>query len=358
MDALPTSKNIAEFTGKVWHADALELMAALPDKSVDLIATDPPYFRVKDADWDNAWESEAAFLAWLKTILAEYRRVLADNGTLYLFASPKMAAKVEIATGEYFNVLNRITWAKPAFSTKAEMFDKETMRGFFPATEAIIFAEQFNSDYNRDAALKPTSYIDAEMALKKRLFGDYLQAEFNRASVNRKEIAALFPSATGNLTGCVSNWLVGYNIPTKEQYEKMRDYLNAKVNGEYLRREYEELRREYEELRREYEELRRPFNASDYRPYTDVWTFRTVQAYEGKHECEKPLDLMKHIVETSSRPNGIVLDTFAGSGTTLDAARQLGRRFIGCDSDSKWVSYAKKRVENLFTVSMFEAVAR
>jgi adenine-specific DNA-methyltransferase len=354
MDTLPNTGKIDDFTGTVWWADALDLLRALPDKSVDLIATDPPYFRVKESAWDNAWDNEVDFLAWMKTILTEYKRVLKPNGSLYLFTSPRMAARVEVAIGEYFNVLNRITWNKPAFSTKAEMFDKDTMRGYFPASEAIIFAEQFNSDFNRDASLKRTSYIDAETALKKRLFGDYLQREFDRATVIRKEIAALFPSEAGNLTGCVSNWLIGYNIPTYEQYEKMRLYLNKKANRtDYLRREYEDLRREYEDLRREYEDLRRPFNASDYRPYTDVWTFRTVQAYEGKHECEKPLDMMKHIIETSSRANGIVLDTFAGSGTTLDAARQLGRRFVGCDSDSKWAGYSKQRVEHLFTVSMF-----
>ena len=358
MNLLPTFAHrgdIAPLLNKIHHCDALALLRRLPSESVDLIATDPPYFGVKDSAWDNAWNSDAEFIEWLKTILVEYKRVLAPNGSLYLFASPRMAARVEVAISEYFNVLNRVTWAKPAFSTKAEMFDKDTMRGFFPSSEAIVFAEQYNSDYNRDAALKLTSYIDAETALKKRLFGDYLQSEFDRASTNRKEIAVLFPSVTGNLTGCVSNWLIGHNIPTPEQYEKIRAYLNGKANGDYLRREYEDLRREYEDLRREYEDLRRPFNASPYRPYTDVWTYKTVQAYAGKHECEKPIDMMKHIIETSSRPNGVVLDTFSGSGTTLDAARQLKRRYIGCDMDSHWVNYANQRLSLDYLVSMFAA---
>ncbi len=43
----------------------------------------------------------------------EWQRILKPNGSLYCFASPKMSAKVEVEIGKYFNILNRITWAKP-----------------------------------------------------------------------------------------------------------------------------------------------------------------------------------------------------------------------------------------------------
>lgn len=44
--------------------------------------------------------------------------------------------------------------------------------------------------------------------------------------------------------------------------------------------------------------------------------FKPVQWYQGKHPCEKPLDLIRHIIEASSRPGDVVLDTFVGSGST------------------------------------------
>ena len=81
--------------------------------------------------------------------------------------------------------------------------------------------------------------------------------------------------------------------------------------------------------------------------YTDVWPFPTVPpASKGKvrHPCEKPLDMMRHIVKTSSRPGDLVLDCFAGSGTTAIAAMSLGRRFVGCDASEKWTDYAQARV--------------
>ena len=61
---------------------------------------------------------------------------------------------------------------------------------------------------------------------------------------------------------------------------------------------------------------------------------------------------MKHIIKVSSKPGAVVLDCFAGSGTTLDAARQLGRRYIGCDTDAHWVGYSQRRVSHGYTLPM------
>ena len=326
---------------RVYNCDALALLRAMPDASVDLIATDWPY-NMDKAEWDS-WKTDAEYLAWMRLHLAEMRRVLKPNGSYYGFASPYLAAHVEILTGEYFHVLTRITWRKPPYSTKAEMFDKDIMRAYFPASEAIIFAEQWGADRPyQDALIDGNStYWGACETVKRSVFGDYLSAEFKRAGVSNRQIAALFPSSTGGLTGCVSNWLLGYNCPTPEQYQKMRDYLNR--TGEY-----EFLRREYESLRREYEFLRRPFNVSADVPYTDVWDFPTVNTYPGKHPCEKPAAMMRHITEASSRPGALVVDPFCGSGATLAAAFQLGRQYIGCDMDAHWVEVARNKCVNQF----------
>ena len=69
-------------------------------------------------------------------------------------------------------------------------------------------------------------------------------------------------------------------------------------------------------------------------PFTDVWTYPSVQAYPGKHPCEKPAAMMEHIVRTSSRPGDVVGDFFMGSGATGKAAWRLGRRFIGVELEA------------------------
>ncbi len=330
----------------IMQGDAREMLWWLPTDSVDLILTDPPYYRVKGAAWDRQWDTPSAYLEWLDSVAEEWQRVLKPNGSLYVFASPRMAARVEVLLSERFNVLNHLVWRKP--TSRGNQTEKEALRSFFPASERIIFCEQYGSDERADS---DAGWTEAEMALKKRIFGDYLASEFDRAGVTRKEIAALFPSKTGGIINRMSNWLLGYGIPTPDQWDAMRDYLNGLNGGEYLRREYEylrreyeELRREYEELRREYEELRRPFNLTDKMQYTDVWDFRPVATYAGKHECEKPQALLRHIIQASSRPGDLVLDSFAGSGSTGVAALALRRRFIGIEMSEHWARYAERRL--------------
>jgi site-specific DNA-methyltransferase (adenine-specific) len=318
--------------------DASEFSESLPADSVDLLLTDPPFFKVKDEAWDRQWDAPAEFLSWIGGLLDKWRRVLKPNGSLYVFASPQMAARVEVEVGQRFAVLNHVVWCKPPYSTKAEMFVKGDLRSFFPASERIVFAEQTNAENHASGESGySTACGSLHCEVYGKAFGDYMRTEIERSGVSRKEVAALFPSRTGNPTGCVSNWLLGYNCPTPEQYEAIRELLN-RFGGQYLRREYEDLRREYEDLRR-------PFSVTEDVPYTDVWTFPTVQSYPGKHPCEKPEELVAHIINASSKPDAVVCDCFAGSGVVGAVAVALGRRFIGCELDPLWVERAQARIQ-------------
>jgi site-specific DNA-adenine methylase len=66
---------------KLFCADALDVLRSLDDSSVDLITTDPPYFKVKDEDWDHQWSTTTDFLAWLDDVLTECKRVLKSYGS-------------------------------------------------------------------------------------------------------------------------------------------------------------------------------------------------------------------------------------------------------------------------------------
>lgn len=98
-------------------------------------------------------------------------------------------------------------------------------------------------------------------------------------------------------------------------------------------------------MRREYEDLRRPFAVTAAVPYTDVWFFPNVRAHPGKHPCEKPGALLRHIITASSRDGATVLDAFMGTGSTGIAARQLGRNFIGIELDADYHAIAERRIE-------------
>lgn len=62
------------------------------------------------------------------------------------------------------------------------------------------------------------------------------------------------------------------------------------------------------------------------------------------HPCAKPLSWMLWAVRLASRPGDLILDPFAGSGTTGVAAIRLGRRFIGWEKDPKYHAIAMKRL--------------
>lgn len=71
---------------------------------------------------------------------------------------------------------------------------------------------------------------------------------------------------------------------------------------------------------------------------------RVPQVDETKHPTEKPVSLMQHYIENSTKIGETVLDPFMGSGTTGIAAIQSGRKFIGIEKDEKWFNVAVKRL--------------
>ena len=64
------------------------------------------------------------------------------------------------------------------------------------------------------------------------------------------------------------------------------------------------------------------------------------------HPTVKPLKLMSYLITMGSRKGDVVLDPFAGSGTTCVAAKELGRQFIGIELDENYFNIAKERIQN------------
>lgn len=69
-------------------------------------------------------------------------------------------------------------------------------------------------------------------------------------------------------------------------------------------------------------------------------------SYTGNklHPTQKPLSILAPLVATFSAPNGLVLDPFAGSGSTLVAAQAAGRRYLGIELDAGYHAIAQQRL--------------
>jgi site-specific DNA-methyltransferase (adenine-specific) len=93
----------------------------------------------------------------------------------------------------------------------------------------------------------------------------------------------------------------------------------------------------------------RPQDVGDgFRPDHDTWYFPrvagTFKERAGFHGCQMPEQLLGRIVRCCSNPGDVVLDPFAGSGTTLAVAKKLGRQWLGFDLSADYVRQASSRV--------------
>lgn len=296
----------------LYHGDSLEILPTL-EKGVGVLLTDPPYFKVKQDEWDNQWKKSQEFLTWMGEWLDLAKPLLAANGSAWVFASPAMTSSVERLVGERFRVLNSIRWVKDAgWHQKSQV---SSLRSYLTPWEGVIFAEQ---EARTHEPLR--QYFLKGLRDSRKRMSD-VDREWQRHRGTK---------------GCVAiHWFgdTQWWMPTDEHYEIMRRSIGER-----------HLPLSYSELSGWYMDTRRPFAVADRSVSTDVWTFQTVRPYPGKHPCEKPMAMLTHMIETSSLPGWTILDPFAGSGSTLVAARGLGRHAIGIEQDERWCEYIAKRL--------------
>lgn len=86
---------------------------------------------------------------------------------------------------------------------------------------------------------------------------------------------------------------------------------------------------------------------NDGKQMRSFWTIPTTpkkEKYLGKHPTQKPLELLRRIILSSSNEGDLVLDPFVGSGTTGVSSLIYGRRFIGIDTEKDYLDLAYKRL--------------
>ncbi len=307
--------------------DCLEVMKSMPDKSVDAVITDPPYYKVADAGWDRRWKTREEFIDWLELASIQWRRILKDNGSLYVFADNKMSAYVQVMLDKRFLLINPLVWKKTNWKIANKY--SQNFRCYAPNTERILF---YSAQYD------PTGWETVKLDMNNFVpLREYFRKYQEAMGLSKVEIV----EKIGQKADHAFRWgSTQWDLPTPETYAEL-----AKIptNHGFVRREYEDLRREYEDLRREYEDLRRPFNADE----------KTHEVIEGQivtpqeiteHPTTKPLWLMQRLITVSTNPDMTVLDCFAGSGTTGVACVQTGRNFIGIEIDPTYFAIAEKRI--------------
>lgn len=305
----------------VAEGDSLALLRLMPANSVSLILTDPPYHSTKKSNiyGDTAFAEDQHYLDWMAEYAVEWRRVLKPNGSLFCFCATQMSARLDVMLSKDFNMLSHIVWTKPndpGFDGWKGKMSKEALRQWYAHSERILFAEPA-----------------VEGNLFRSPFAEMLRNYRKQSGLSMHELTEV-TGAYGKVNhgGAVSNWEAGRNTPSRDQYEKMREAIlnTGKVNS-----------------MPSYEDAVRVFSMDGSKEFTDVWEFPSVRPYKGKHPAEKPAEMLAHAIEATTYPGDIVLDCFAGSGSTAMAALKLGRRTVAIEIESKWIPQITARVQSV-----------
>jgi site-specific DNA-methyltransferase (adenine-specific) len=315
---------------KLEIGDCRDLINNVPSKSVDLAILDPPYYKIVKSDWDRQWKTFEEYLDWLEGICLQVKRVLKDNGSLYIFGDDARIAYIQVRLDRHFTFLNHLVWNKP---NACSIHGAEYFRRFAGVSERILFYANGSDVCVWDQTGLERIKLDINnFKTLRQYFKEFQEA----LGCNKKQIIEKIGQRADH---CFRWGSTQWDMPTPETYQEL---LNLHRSETFEVREYEDLRREYEDLRREYEDLRRPFN---YRiKLYEVFFIPVVAGKDNTpHPTTNPRKLIRNLILCSTKENALVLDPFAGSGTTLLACRETGRNCIAFEKDPKYEPIIRKR---------------
>lgn len=304
-----------------YHMDNREFSKKLPDKSMQLIIADPPYYEVK-GDFDFIFPSFGKYLAFMKGQAKEYKRILSDNGSLFVYGDAKNIAYTQVIFDRFFKLENNITW---------KVIDRQTQKGiegyrsFCPVTERILFYSNETDSINGKYVYKIRDYL-RNMILSVR------------GEIKYKEINAVFGTATNG--GGMASTILSLDksepaMITEAHFMKLMNWLQS-FSPELAAKDYSTLKAEFEAMRRY-------FNNEFL--LTDVMEFSQEGHICAKydHPTVKPEKLTRALIISTTRPGDTVYIPFGGSGTEGAMCLKEGRNFYGCDIEEKHVIEANER---------------
>ena len=298
---------------KILNGDCIKMMQTLPDKSVNCCVTSPPYFGLRDYGHDGQFgleETPDAFVKKMVEVFREVKRVLKDDGTLWLNIGDSYArtggtdqkvsatAKVGSTRNTMEQMSNRtrraptglkdkdligIPWML-AFALRAD--------GWYLRQDIIWHKPNPMPESVRDRCTKAHEYIFL-LSKSERYFFD---------SEAMREDAVKGAAGSSFNTGKTATHQMGRSSDA----ERVDD-------GKRNRR--------------------------------SVWTVAT-RPYKGAHFATYPPNLIRPCIMAGCPVEGTVLDPFGGSGTTAAVANEEGRNSILCELNPKYIPLIEDRIKN------------
>ena len=283
--------------------DCIEKMQNIEDESIDLVIADPPYWKVVGEKWDYQWRTEKDYIEWSLKWIREVSRILRYGGTFYCFGYFRtLALLVPYLKEMGLELRQQIIIDKGMRAVSGRATKKYKM---YPnVTESVLFIIKDNKKF-----IKP-----------------FLKEKQEKLGLTSKQINESLgvKSNGGGMWSIYTGKNVCEQFPTEELWNKLSNVLKFDLP---------------------YTSISQTFNPQ--MGYTDVWT--DIDFYEEKryHPTQKPLKLISRLILTSSNEGDIVVDPFAGCGSTQLSAIQLKRNYIGIELNENYYNISLKRINKL-----------
>jgi len=315
---------------KVIFGDNLDVLRTLvlnPElkNKVKLIYIDPPYGTnsiFQSRNQKNSYKDDligSHYLEFMRRRLILMRELLSSNGSIYIHLDGNMTFQIKVLMDEIFGAKNF-----RGFITRKKCSTKNSTRKTYGNISDYIIFYSKNEDFTWQRAT--VAWSDEKMKKEYPCIDEATGRRYKKVPIHA-------PGTRNGETG--KEWKGKMPPPGKHwQYtpDRLTEFDNAgdiywSANGNPRRKVY--------------------FDKDKGIPVQDIWL--DVQDSVNQnikitgYPTEKNPYLLERIIKASSNEGGIVLDCFAGSGTTLDVSEQLGRKFIGIDNSSEAIFNIVKR---------------
>ena len=298
-------------TNIIHVGDNLFHLTNIPDNSVDMCVTSPPYYNLRD--YKNSGQIGAEntvkdFVENLCKVFDEIHRILKPTGSCWVNIGDtydkkrllQVPSRFEIAMCDRgWHLRNEIIWSKPnpqPISSKDRFWGNHEKFFWFVKDVKKYY-------FNRDAILVP----QAEISIR-RMFSKNNMSKRKDFNASGKE---------------------GFAISSNSQdkhYARMREEMG--IDKEF-----------------NYEELIKSGKCPT-RPEFDTWNVPSV-TYKGAHFAVYPPELIEKPILSCCPEQGIVIDPFMGSGTTGEVAKLNNRRYIGLELNPEYAILANERISKV-----------
>jgi site-specific DNA-methyltransferase (adenine-specific) len=317
-------------THTIIHGDCFEEIRRLKPNSIDSVVTDPPAgisFMGKEWDGDRGGRDE--WIKWLTSLFMETSRVLKPGAYMFVWAIPRTshwtAMAIEEAGFEIRDIVTHlfgsgfpksldVSKALDAEANLKPKFVRKSKNGCGNTDRSIHKAEGLARSREKEFLITAPVSRDA---IKWRGWGTALKPASEHWILCRKPIAARTVASNVRRHGTGA-------INIKDSRVGERWPANVILEDEMLG----------DESRFFYVAKPSPAEKNEGRG----------SAIENRHPTVKPLKLMEYLIKLITPEGGTVLDMFAGSGTTIKAAKNLGFSAVGIEKEAEYCRIARYRL--------------